>query len=135
MSQVELEQGEPIEKALRRFRKGANMCGHLRILRNRRTFENSHDKKIRKTKEAAMRALRMFIKFLLVLAIVMIGAMFSMENNQLVNVDFILLQSATMSLGLWLIIFLAIGCLLGLLASSLLITYYRRQLTRAMKKD
>ena len=82
-----------------------------------------------------MRALRMFIKFLLVLAIVMIGAMFSMENNQLVNVDFILLQSATMSLGLWLIIFLAIGCLLGLLASSLLITYYRRQLARAMKKD
>ena len=57
-SQVELEQGEPIEKALRRFRKGANMCGHLRILRNRRTFENSHDKKIRKTKEAAMRAAR-----------------------------------------------------------------------------
>jgi len=82
-----------------------------------------------------MRALRMFIKFLLVLAIVMVGAMFSMENNQLVNVDFILLQSATMSLGLWLIIFLAIGCLLGLLASSLLITYYRRQLARAMKKD
>ena len=61
--------------------------------------------------------------------------MFSMENNQLVNVNFILLQSTTMSLGLWLIIFLAIGCLLGLLASSLLITYYRRQLARAMKKD
>ena len=82
-----------------------------------------------------MRALRMFIKFLLVLVIVMVGAMFSMENSQLVNVDFILLQSTTMSLGLWLIIFLAIGCLLGLLASSLLITYYRRQLARAMKKD
>lgn len=82
-----------------------------------------------------MRALRMFIKFLLILAIVMVGAMFSMENSQLVNVDFILLQSATMSLGLWLMIFLAIGCLLGLLASSLLITYYRRQLARAMKKD
>lgn len=82
-----------------------------------------------------MRALGLFIKFLLVLAIVLVGAMFSMENNQLVNVNFILLQSTTMSLGLWLIIFLAIGCLLGLLASSLLITYYRRQLARAMKKD
>ena len=81
-----------------------------------------------------MRALGLFIKFLLVLAIVMVGAMFSMENNQLVNVNFILLQSTTMSLGLWLIIFLAIGCLLGLLASSLLITYYRRQLARAMKE-
>ena len=82
-----------------------------------------------------MRALGLFIKFLLVLAIVLVGAMFSMENNQLVNVNFILLQSTTMSLGLWLIIFLAMGCLLGLLASSLLITYYRRQLARAMKKD
>ena len=82
-----------------------------------------------------MRALWMLIKFLLVLAIVIVGAMFAMENNQQVNVDFILIQSATMSLGLWLMIFLSAGCLLGLLASSVLITYYRRQLARAIKKD
>ena len=55
---IELEQGEPIEKALRRFRKASNNVGHLRILRNRKTFENSHDKKIRKTKESAMRLAR-----------------------------------------------------------------------------
>ncbi len=82
-----------------------------------------------------MRALWMFIKFLLILAIVIVGAMFAMENNQLVNVDFIVFQSTAMSLGLWLMIFLAAGCLLGLLASSVLITYYRRQLARAIKKD
>lgn len=82
-----------------------------------------------------MRALWMLLKFLLMLAIVVVGAMFAMENNQLVNVDFILLQSATMSLGLWLMIFLSVGCLLGLLASSVLITYYKRQLARALKKD
>ncbi len=82
-----------------------------------------------------MRALWMLVKFLLMLAIVIVGAMFAMENNQLVDVDFILLQSATMSLGLWLMIFLAVGCLLGLLASSVLITYYKRQLARALKKD
>jgi putative membrane protein len=82
-----------------------------------------------------MRALWMLVKFLLVLAIIVVGAMFAMENNQLVSVDFVLLQSATMSLGLWLMIFLAVGCLLGLLASSVLITYYRRQLSRALKKD
>jgi putative membrane protein len=82
-----------------------------------------------------MRALWMLVKFLLVLAIIVVGAMFAMENNQLVAVDFVLLQSATMSLGLWLMIFLAVGCLLGLLASSVLITYYRRQLNRALKKD
>jgi len=77
----------------------------------------------------------MLIKFILVLAIVVVGAMFAMENNQLVEVDFIVLQSLTMSLGLWLMIFLTAGCLLGLLASSVLITYYRRQLARALKKD
>ena len=34
------------------------MCGHLRILRNRKTFESAHDKKIRKTKEQSMRLAR-----------------------------------------------------------------------------
>ena len=34
------------------------MSGHLRILRNRKTFESAHDKKIRKTKESAMRLAR-----------------------------------------------------------------------------
>eukprot|EP00326_Haptolina_ericina_P002541 CAMPEP_0181208994 /NCGR_PEP_ID=MMETSP1096-20121128/22419_1 /TAXON_ID=156174 ORGANISM="Chrysochromulina ericina, Strain CCMP281" /NCGR_SAMPLE_ID=MMETSP1096 /ASSEMBLY_ACC=CAM_ASM_000453 /LENGTH=127 /DNA_ID=CAMNT_0023300105 /DNA_START=115 /DNA_END=498 /DNA_ORIENTATION=+ len=47
-----------LEKALRRFRKATNMCGHLRILRNRKTFESSHDKMIRKTKEQSMRLAR-----------------------------------------------------------------------------
>lgn len=32
--------------------------GHLRILRNRKTFESAHDKQIRKTKESAMRKAR-----------------------------------------------------------------------------
>merc|ERR1712050_155249 len=56
--QIDIEQGEPLEKALRRFRKASNQVGHLRILRNRKTFESSHDKKIRKTKEASMRLAR-----------------------------------------------------------------------------
>merc|ERR1719273_2021219 len=56
--EVEVEQGEPLEKALRRFRKATNMCGHLRILRNRRMFESTHDKKIRKNKESLMRRAR-----------------------------------------------------------------------------
>ena len=47
-----------IEKALRRFRKQTNMVGHLRILRNKKTFESSHDMAIRKKKESAMRAAR-----------------------------------------------------------------------------
>ena len=56
--EIELEQGEPLEKALRRFRKITNVSGHLRLLRNRRTFESAHDKAIRKNKESMMRKAR-----------------------------------------------------------------------------
>ncbi|EOD16541.1 hypothetical protein EMIHUDRAFT_459150 [Emiliania huxleyi CCMP1516] len=38
--------------AIVRFKRATNQVGHLRILRNRKTFENNHDKKIRKKKEA-----------------------------------------------------------------------------------
>jgi uncharacterized integral membrane protein len=81
-----------------------------------------------------MRALWMLIKFLLLLAIAAVGAMFAMANSQQVGVDFILFHSLQMSLGLWLLLFLVLGCLLGLLASSVLITYYRRKLLRSAKK-
>ena len=47
-----------MEKALRQFRKGVNMSGHLRVLRNRKQFESNHDKQIRKDKESAMRRAR-----------------------------------------------------------------------------
>ena len=82
-----------------------------------------------------MGAVWTLIKFLLLLAIAAVGALFALENSQQVNIDFILFQSTALSLGLWLMIFLVAGCLLGLLASSVLITYYRRKLARATKRD
>jgi putative membrane protein len=86
-------------------------------------------------KELPVRALWTLIKFLLLLAIAAVGALFALENSQQVNIDFILFHSTTLSLGLWLMIFLVAGCVLGLLASSVLITYYRRKLARAAKRD
>lgn len=82
-----------------------------------------------------MRALWTLIKFLLLLAIAAVGALFALENSQQVDIDFVLFQSTALSLGLWLMIFLVAGCVLGLLASSVLITYYRRKLARAAKRD
>jgi uncharacterized integral membrane protein len=82
-----------------------------------------------------VRALWTLVKFLLLLAIAGVGALFALENSQQVNIDFVLFQSTALSLGLWLMIFLAIGTLLGLLASSLLIAYYRRKLARLTKQD
>ena len=47
--------GEPIESAIRRFKREVNKSGHLMELRHRRHFENSQDRKKRKIKEARIR--------------------------------------------------------------------------------
>ena len=52
---VDVGDGEPIESALRRFKREVNKSGHLIELRHRRTFENAQEKKKRKIKEARMR--------------------------------------------------------------------------------
>eukprot|EP00545_Synedropsis_sp_CCMP1620_P002466 CAMPEP_0119002840 /NCGR_PEP_ID=MMETSP1176-20130426/167_1 /TAXON_ID=265551 /ORGANISM="Synedropsis recta cf, Strain CCMP1620" /LENGTH=111 /DNA_ID=CAMNT_0006954369 /DNA_START=18 /DNA_END=353 /DNA_ORIENTATION=+ len=52
---VSVGDGEPIESALRRFKREVNKSGHMMELRHRRQFENSQDKVKRKKKEAGMR--------------------------------------------------------------------------------
>ena len=52
---VEVGDGEPIESALRRFKREVNKSGHLMELRHKRYFENPQERKKRKVKEARMR--------------------------------------------------------------------------------
>lgn len=52
---VDVGDGEPIESALRRFKREVNKSGHLMELRHRRYFENPQEAKKRKVKEARMR--------------------------------------------------------------------------------
>eukprot|EP00980_Cylindrotheca_fusiformis_P031727 scaffold26871_cov147-Cylindrotheca_fusiformis.AAC.2 len=52
---VSVGDGEPIESALRRFKREVNKSGHLMELRHRRYFENPQQKRKRKIKEARMR--------------------------------------------------------------------------------
>ena len=52
---VSVGDGEPIESALRRFKREVNKSGHLMELRHRRHFENSQDRKKRKVKEMRIR--------------------------------------------------------------------------------
>ena len=52
---VDVGDGEPIESALRRFKREVNKSGHLMELRHKRYFENSQEKKKRKIKEGRMR--------------------------------------------------------------------------------
>lgn len=80
-----------------------------------------------------MGAIWSFIKYLIVFAIALVGALFAMRNSQPLSIDFILIHSPELSLGLWLILFLALGALLGLLTSSLMIASYRRRLARLEK--
>lgn len=82
-----------------------------------------------------MRALWLFVQFIVMVAIALVGALFAMENSQLTSVDFVLFSTPAISLGLWLLIFAASGTLLGIFASSVIIANYRRKLKRALKKD
>lgn len=81
-----------------------------------------------------MRALRLLIKTLTAIALIFVGAIFALRNDQLLTIDFVLFQSPDISLGLWLIIVLALGVFLGMLASSLIIASYRRKLARLNKE-
>ena len=81
-----------------------------------------------------MRAIQLFLKAILILAIAFIGALFAFHNNQLLTVDFIYFIGPQMSLGLWLMVFLMLGALLGIAVSSLMLGSYRRKLGRANKE-
>ena len=52
---IEVGEGEPIESALRRFKREVNKSGHLMELRHRRYFENSQERKKRKIVQARIR--------------------------------------------------------------------------------
>lgn len=82
-----------------------------------------------------MGSLWWLIKFLLVVAVALLGAIFAMENSQPLSISFILFNSPEISLGFWLLLFLSAGTLLGIFASSVIIASYRRKLARATKKD
>lgn len=52
---IDVGDGEPIESALRRFKREVNKSGHLIELRHKRYFENSQERIKRKVKEGRMR--------------------------------------------------------------------------------
>mmetsp|Transcript_999 Transcript_999/g.2208 ORF Transcript_999/g.2208 Transcript_999/m.2208 type:complete len:110 (+) Transcript_999:115-444(+) len=52
---VNVGDGEPVESALRRFKRAVSNSGHLMELRHKRYFENSQEKKKRKIKEGRLR--------------------------------------------------------------------------------
>jgi putative membrane protein len=81
-----------------------------------------------------VRAIQLFFKAVLILAIAFIGALFAFHNNQPLAVDFVYFTGPQISLGLWLILFLMVGALMGIAVSSLILSSYRRKLGRAKKE-
>merc|ERR1711982_25619 len=52
---ITVNEGEPIDSAIRRFKREVNKSGHLIELRHKRYFENSQEKKKRKIVQAKNR--------------------------------------------------------------------------------
>ena len=52
---VNVGDGEPIESALRRFKRAVSNSGHMMELRHKRYFENKQEKTKRKIKEGRLR--------------------------------------------------------------------------------
>jgi putative membrane protein len=73
-----------------------------------------------------VRAIRSFIKAILLFAIALVGALFALHNKQPLSVDFIYFSGPEISLGLWLMLFLMLGALLGIIFSSIMVGSYRK---------
>ena len=65
-----------------------------------------------------MRLLVVLLKIIFFVILVAIGAMFALENNVNLSVNLLLLKGPNLTSGVWLIIFLLAGTILGVLASS-----------------
>ncbi len=75
-----------------------------------------------------------FVKLCVLMAVVLLGATFALYNNQPISLSFVVIETFTASLGLWLLIFLFTGVLLGM-AASVLVLYQTRRLLESAKKS
>ncbi len=80
------------------------------------------------------RILRRLILVLVILAMLAAGALFAVQNPEPVALDLLVVDLAPRSLALWLLATLALGGLLGLLASSIIILRLRGKLVLARRK-
>ena len=75
-----------------------------------------------------------FVRVILVLGAFIIGAIFALFNNHPVRLNFVFFESAPVSLGLWLLIFLFLGSILGIGSSSIILIRYRRLIAKMKNK-
>lgn len=62
-----------------------------------------------------MAMLRFLFYLLVMLVFIIAGLIFSFRNNTLINVDLIVLQIPSLSIGIWLLLSLILGVILGII--------------------
>tara|TARA_R110002049_G_scaffold72450_4_gene186837 strand:+ start:2957 stop:3268 length:312 start_codon:yes stop_codon:yes gene_type:complete len=75
-----------------------------------------------------MKLLAKFLTLLIVLAMLVIGVLFALQNKEPVPLDLLVYTFAPQSLALWVLCAFALGGLLGLLVSSLYLMRMRASL-------
>jgi len=81
-----------------------------------------------------MNVLRKVVSLLVVLAMLAVGVLFALQNHQPIAVDLLVYEFAPRSVALWLLAALALGGVLGLLVSSVIILRLRGGLAVAQRK-
>ncbi|MFO7550072.1 MAG: lipopolysaccharide assembly protein LapA domain-containing protein [Haliea sp.] len=81
-----------------------------------------------------MNVLRKVVSLLVILAMLAAGVLFALQNHQPIGLDLLVHEFAPRSLALWLLAALALGGVLGLLVSSVIILRLRGRLAIAQRK-
>ncbi len=81
-----------------------------------------------------MKLLYKLVALLLAAGMVAVGALFTLQNTQAVPLDLLVYQFPPQSISLWVLSSLAIGGLLGMLASSGVLLRLRASLSSANRK-
>ena len=79
-------------------------------------------------------ALYRLVRFILLVGTAFLGATFALFNNHPVKLNFVFFESASLSLGFWLIVFLFLGTILGVGSSSVILIRYKRLIAKMKQK-
>ncbi|TFH68785.1 LapA family protein [Gammaproteobacteria bacterium LSUCC0057] len=80
---------------------------------------------------AQVSAVKTFLQFLVLVAVAAIGGLFALANDQLLTIDLLIWVTPAWSSGVWLLIALALGVLLGFAVAAL--QYRWQRLRRALQ--
>ena len=81
-----------------------------------------------------MKLLKKLITVLVLLAAIAVGVLFALQNEEPIALDLLVYTFEPHSLALWLLLALALGGLLGLVISGVLIVRLRASLSMAQRK-